>query len=1632
VELVHADLELRLKAGEAVRVEDYLRRYPELATAPAVVLELVRREYELRGPRDGTLQVEEYARRFPEHGGVLRLCWPSWSRGGALTGDVPGDSSASPAGPAEAPVIPGYEVLGVLGRGGMGVVYQARDTRLDRVVALKMVRGGAHAGEEELARFRTEAEAVARLQHPNIVQVFEVGEVGGLPFFALEYVEGGSLASKLDGTPWPARQAAALVETLARALHAAHCRGIVHRDASPGNVLLAADGTPKWTDFGLAKRLDVNVGTTQTGAILGTPSYLAPEAAAGRSKEVGPAADVYGVGAILYELLTGRPPFRAETVLDTLQQVVADEPVPPVRLNARVPRDLETICLKALAKDPSRRYASAAELAEDLRRFQAGEPINARPVGSAERAWRWCRRNPALAGLLGVVAVTLLLGIGVASSFAVQARDEAGRARANEQTAEKEAEKAQENENRALRERGEVERQLTRAEELLYASQIDRAQAYWRAGNAAAAQDLLDRCRWDYRDWEHHYLHTVCHASHLTLRGHTHWVWSVCFSPDGRRLATASVDRTVKVWDAQTGQEILTLRGHTEGVRSVCFSPDGRRLATASARWTSMDLPGEVKVWDAQTGHELRTLRGHTGEVQSVCFSPDGRRLATASWDRTVRVWDAQTGQEQLTLKGPSIVWGVCFSPDGRRLASADGDNTVKVWDAQTGQKLRTLRGHTEGVQSVCFSPDGRRLATASWDQTVRVWDAQRGQEQLSLKGHTSQINSVCFSPDGRRLASASSDKTVRVWDAQTGQETLTLKGHTNAVLSVCFSPDGRRLASASGDRTVRVWDAQTRQEFHTLPAHTAQVLSVCWSPDGYLLASASHDKAVKVWDAQTGQELRTLAGHTDAVLGVCFSPDGRRLASASQDHTVKVWEAQTGQELVTLRGHTHWVWSVCFSPDGRRLATASVDRTVKVWDAQTGQEILTLRGHTDGVNSVCFSPDGHRLASASDDRTAKVWDARTGQEQLTLKGHTSGVASVCFSPDGRRLASASGDKTVKVWDAQTGQEARTLKGHTDAVTSVCFSPDGRRLASVSGSRWTEPGEVKVWDAPTGQEVLTLEGHTGVVSSVCFSPDGRRLASASVDNTVKMWDALARQEQLSLQGYTGPVHGVGFSADGTRVVAANEQGQVRCWDAHTGEEVVPCTDLPPSGLQALSPDGQRVVRIENGQPVVEPPVLHTGDLFRQRLADPVGTYFWHLGLAREARANADAFALAFHVEPLLLTSFTARGARPRAASPLWAGRPPLTRATAGAAEGPVRLTEAEARGLHDALSRRLDAEPKAWPLWAARGWCRHLLGYLTEAAADLKQAAALQPDEPGLWTVLGTVYLKHHQPEEAETVRRKLTGWPGIDVAVWHSVEADACEQEGDWATAHWHVNYWLAGLPAPCPQLLTRRGRVALELGREKDAARDYAAAVRLGRTDADTLTWSARACLAVGDREGYRQARATMLKHFDPLLDARYAAGVTRTVLLAPAAGADLNPLLIAPANLRADAASQTARGGLLLRLGRIAEAVRELQWASAQRPAGAAPVAELLLAIAQQKQGQAAAARRTLKRTRFLIDAEAPVQQAAGLLSGGTAGPWGAAAAAGQALAAAPPRWDWPTRLEVRILRHEAEEALGERRP
>jgi WD40 repeat protein/energy-coupling factor transporter ATP-binding protein EcfA2 len=566
------------------------------------------------------------------------------------------------------------------------------------------------------------------------------------------------------------------------------------------------------------------------------------------------------------------------------------------------------------------------------------------------------------------------------------------------------------------------------------------------------------------------------------LEGHNQQIKSVTFSPNGKTIATASEDSTVKLWSID-GEELRTLKGHNAGVNSAAFSPDGKTLATAS--WDNT-----VKLWNFD-GKELRTFRGHKNGVYGVAFSPDGKTLATASWDNTVKLWNLD-GKELRTLRGHhDKVNCVTFSPDGQTLATASGDNTVKLWSVD-GKELRTLKGHKDVVWSVSFSPNGNTIVTASGDRTVKLWSLE-GKELQTFKGHENGVNSAKFSPDGQTIASASGDKTVKLWSLD-GKELQIFQRHNSGISSLTFSPDGKTLATGSYDKTVKLWSLYS-QYTKTLRGHKALVFSLAFNPSGKQIATASWDNSAKLWSLD-GKELKTLQGHNKGINRTSFSPDGKMIATASKDNTVKIWNLE-GQELRTLKGHKDMVWSVSFSPDGNLIATASEDHTVKLWSLE-GKELQTFGGHTTVVNSAIFSPDGKTLATASWDKTVKLWSL-DGKELRTLRGHNSGINSVTFSRDGKMIATASADSTAKIWSLD-GKELQTLKGHKDGVNSVTFSPDGKMIATASGDN-----TVKIWSLD-GKELQTLKGHKDIVWSVGFSPDGKTLATGSSDNTVILWN----------------------------------------------------------------------------------------------------------------------------------------------------------------------------------------------------------------------------------------------------------------------------------------------------------------------------------------------------------------------------------------------------------------------------------------------------------------------------------------------------------------------------------------------
>jgi WD40 repeat protein len=1029
-----------------------------------------------------------------------------------------------------------YEVLEEIARGGMGVVFRARQVSLNRPVALKMILAGHLASPADVQRFQAEARMGAQLNHPHIVPIHEVGEHQGQHYFSMKLMEGGSLAGqigdgrwKMDG-PEQQRRAARLIATVARAVEHAHQRGLLHRDLKPGNILFDLEGRAHVADFGLSKRVEPaaeagqaqGASPTVSGTVVGTPSYMAPEQAAAL-RTVTTAADVYGLGAILYELLAGRVPFQATTPLATLREVISTEPPRPRGLNPRIDRDLETIALKCLEKEPRKRYVSAAALAEDLERWLAREPIHARPAGPLERAAKWARRRPASAALCGLLASFFLLGLG-ALVWGWQAAEEARRnqtIRADQEAEEKRAATVRANQEARDKRRLAVK---------LYFKNIALARLEFADNNLGRANELLAECDADLRGWEWHFLDRYFHPDSLTLRQHTAAVVSLAFSADGERLAsvssplqnrhvyragrrnptTSSLHGTagaLRIFRTSDGRELLRIDPKANLVFCVALSPDGKSVACSGGTHSET---GFIKVFDATSGGELFSITGHRGPVRSIAYSPDGQRLASASDDGTAKLWDARSGKLLRTIadRDSSIraIGAVAFSPDGKYLAGAiQEDTTARIWDTATGRQVCSLQGHTGNVTRLAFSPDGRRLATASEDYTAKVWKVDTGRELLTLVGHVDGVAGVAFSPDGTHLASASYDNTIRVWDAASGLVCFTLAGHVAPVTDVAYSPDGQRLATASLDDTIKLWSAKGGHAVEALRPAGGTRGGLVFSPDGRHLAGGCERQPtdVVILDATTGKEVRTLQGHQKQIAALAYAPDGKRLASLSLDDTVRVWDTGTGQALHTLPlGGKPTVGvdqrGLAYSPDGTRLAVARKE-VVKVWDAATGR---VLHDFPDSATSVAFSPDGRTLASAGREGL-KVRDAVTGRKTYAVNGSFD---FVLFSPDGSRLITLGNDG-ITFRDAATGKEVMVLRHRTEQrLDLAALSPDGRRLALVDGRN-----VIRLRDTASGEEAVALPGHAASVVGLAFSSDGRRLASADLDGVIRLWDATPRR-----------------------------------------------------------------------------------------------------------------------------------------------------------------------------------------------------------------------------------------------------------------------------------------------------------------------------------------------------------------------------------------------------------------------------------------------------------------------------------------------------------------------------------------
>jgi WD40 repeat protein/tRNA A-37 threonylcarbamoyl transferase component Bud32 len=985
-----------------------------------------------------------------------------------------------------------YELIKEVGRGGMGVVFKARDVRLNRIVALKMIRDKALANPDELQRFEKEAAAAAQLKHPNIVALHDFDRYNDQPFLSMEFIGGTSLAERVSMGPLSGRRAAEYLELTARAVHYAHTKGIIHRDLKPANVLLDEDDQPKVTDFGLAKQMEANSDQTRTGAVLGTPSYMSPEQATG-SKAISPSSDIYSLGAILYELLTGKPPFAGETPLKTLNLVCEQDPIMPRLLNPSVDRELETICLKCLEKSPSRRYDSAESLADDLHRFLQGEPITARRVSIVGRGVKWCRRHQweTIVGSAIVVTIAAFIGFLLYDArVADNLRQEA--VEAKNQSADR----------------------FSTMRSLFYLSQMRQAHQTLRRADLEGVERIIDHWAFnanqaDLRDWEWYFLKEQC-------------------------------------------QHRLAFSTHQGRAFAVAYRPDGKQLATAGGE---LNKPGEIKVLEARTGKLLHTLQGHTNVVTAVAYHPTKNLLASASYDQTIKLWDLNTGTGIQTLRGhTSYVYHVAFSPKGDRLASASEDHTVRLWDweryarepAESAKKLAGQDGHDGPVTAVAFHPELDLLASASRDRTVKLWSVSTGQLEKTWSEHVGPVETLAFTPNGKTLVSGggrgSQRGEVLFSDVDTGKVRDARYGLSDRVQHLAISPDGK-VAAGCGDGVVRVWNKGLSSEALSFRADPLSVSGVAFAPDGFTLASAGRSGRISLWNSSAGLETLTLPA-LGAMETVAFNPKGRYLAAAGGPRgDVRVWNLDSPDHPIVDKGHKGAVFALAFSPDGQTLASGGEDRVVRLVDFLHPDNAPTLLpGHKARIHAMAYRPDGMMLASADDDDAILLHDLAAGKPPTILLGQTKGVLCLAFSPDGQYLASGGFDKTIRLWDLKTGKNY-ALESHGNSINALAFNHDGSVLASASNDK-----TIRVWDVAKRKEEFKLEGTPGPVQSLAFHPGGRRLVSIGQDRMIRLWDFVTRQEILEFEEHLGTLRSVAFSADG-RSLAGAGNGVVRVWQA---------------------------------------------------------------------------------------------------------------------------------------------------------------------------------------------------------------------------------------------------------------------------------------------------------------------------------------------------------------------------------------------------------------------------------------------------------------------------------------------------
>ena len=1052
-----------------------------------------------------------------------------------------------------------YRLLREIGRGGMGIVYEAEQISLGRRVALKLLPQACALSGKRLQRFRNEAQAAATLQHPHIVPVHEFGMENGTYYYAMQLIEGESLAELLaerrceaefslleeasaagglllstaeTGETTPSLRGGSDVEEAvqkgeqrikaprtaadiarvatwgieaARALDFAHQMGVVHRDIKPSNLLVDNAGKLWVTDFGLAMT-ETDADITQTGEAPGTLQYMSPEQSLGNRRVVDHRTDIYSLGATLYELLTLHPLRDCRDRIELLQHISQSEPIPPRTLNRALPRDLETILLKALERDPLQRYQTAEELAEDLRRHLRDEPILALRPKPWEVVARWSSRHLQLLAIAAGIALLTMVGLATGMLLIARERDAARIAAGIAQQASSEAQRQRQSaiEHRDL------------ATYNQYVADMHLALQDWKGGglkrmDALLAAHLPDADQPDHRGWEWHYLHGLASDSAVTTikpaSGSAAWT---AWSPDGSMLAVGGGH--VEIWRPGDAAPLRTLERFPSGRSSpdkwrgpLAWSPDGTMLAIASG--------GMVEIWDPLTATLLFCLSAQEQPICRLCWSPDGKQLATGDELGAIRLWEASAGAKPVVRRGRvSCVLSLAWSPDGRWLAVGDNHRgMLDVWDVVAQELAHSNHAHDHFIRGLAWSPDGRRLATGSNDQHVKVWNTHDWTIAYDLPDHLGCVNGLAWSPDGRWLATGSNDCIVRIWDATTGSYQNALRGHRGEVIDVSWEPNGERIAAAGAPGTVKVWNAFARQD-----ARVAAVRApAAWHPDRRSIVAGSAEQGVaKILDVaewRVHKELRT-STH-GSFRGFDWSPTGREVAACDFSGQVVVWDVASGQEVWKVEGaakglplETTEVRSIAWSPDGTQVATGGWDKSVHIREANTGRLLRSLSGFDERVGSVMWSPDGTRLAAKDCGDKLVIWNAHSWQVDLTMRCHderlfaADGARSLAWSPEGERLAAGTSQGKLVLWNVHTGQRLSTFGGHTAGIRAVAWSPDGTRLASGGEDRM-----LRIYDATTGKELLTLDCEKTWIHTVAWSTDGSRLMAGNQE--IRVWDA---------------------------------------------------------------------------------------------------------------------------------------------------------------------------------------------------------------------------------------------------------------------------------------------------------------------------------------------------------------------------------------------------------------------------------------------------------------------------------------------------------------------------------------------